>query len=293
MILILTYAAVLVFAAGLIWRGLRIKTMPVHLRWELAPVPHEKGKASYGGSYLEEFEWWTQPREKSLLNEALYMGQEILLLKGVWEHNRSLWVWSFPMHLGLYLLVATIGCLVLASLGLSFFGQLAQWTGGVGYVSGAVGALGLLGKRMFDPKIRPFAAPSSYFNLVFLAALFASGGLALAAGGYLSGATSFVKAFFTANTSVSLSAPLSAHIGISMLFLLYLPFTYMMHFVAKYFTYHEIRWNDEPIRESVAMQEEVKALLGQPVTWAAPHLGADGKKNWVDIATSDLPEEEK
>jgi hypothetical protein len=78
-----------------------------------------------------------------------------------------------------------------------------------------------------------------------------------------------------------------------MLFLVYLPFTYMMHFVAKYFMYHEVRWNDEPIRENPQMQEEVKTLLGQPVTWAALHLGADGKKNWVDIATADVNEEGK
>jgi hypothetical protein len=78
-----------------------------------------------------------------------------------------------------------------------------------------------------------------------------------------------------------------------MLFLVYLPFTYMMHFVAKYFMYHEVRWNDEPIRGNAQMQEEVQALLGQPVTWAAAHLGADGKKNWVDIATADVNEEGK
>jgi nitrate reductase gamma subunit len=267
--------------------------MPVHLRWELAPVPHEKSRASYGGSYLEEFEWWTKPREKSLINEAFYMFQEIVFLKGVWERNRPLWLWSFPFHFGLYLLVGMVGCLVLASLGLTVLGQLAQWLGGVGYVLGTVGTLGLLRKRRSDPKLKPFAAPSSYFNLAFLAIVFASGGIALFAGGFLEAMTSFVKAFFTADTGVALGAAVSLHIAIGMLFLIYLPFTYMMHFVAKYFMYHEVRWNDEPIRDNPAMQEEVGALLGQTVGWAAPHLGADGKKNWVDIATADVAEEGK
>lgn len=293
MILIFTYLAVLVFAVGVIWRGVRIARMPVHLRWELAPVPHEKGKASYGGSYLEEFEWWTKPREKSLLNEGLYMFQEIVFLKGVWEHNRSLWPWSFLFHFGLYLLVGMVACLLLASLGVTVFGRVAQWMAGIGYVFGAVGTLGLLGKRLFDPKLKPFTATASYFNLVLLAALFVSGGVALSAGGFLGATTSFAKAFFTADTSVALGAAVSAHIAIGMLFLLYLPFTSMMHFLAKYFMYHEVRWNDEPIRGNTAMQEEVKALLGQTVTWAAPHLGADGKKNWVDIATADVSEESK
>jgi nitrate reductase gamma subunit len=293
MILVFTYVAVLVFAVGTILRASRISKMPIHLRWELAPVPHEKGKASYGGSYLEEFEWWTKPREKSLLNEGFYMFQEIVFLKGVWEKNRPLWLWSFLFHFGLYLLAGMVACLVLAFLGVTALGQIAPWMAGVGYAFGAVGALGLLAKRLFDPRLKPFTAPSAYFNLIFLAAVFVSGGIALSAGGFLAAMTSFVGAFFTLNTSVAPGAALSAHIAIGMLFLIYLPFTYMMHFVAKYFLYHDVRWNDEPIRGNSAMEEEVKALLGQPVTWAAEHLGADGRKNWVDIATADVAKQEK
>jgi nitrate reductase gamma subunit len=293
MVVIFAYVALVVFAVGFVWRAARIAKMPVHLRWELAPVPHEKGRASYGGSYLEEFEWWTKPREKSLLNEAFYMFQEIIFLKGVWERNRPLWLWSFPFHFGLYLLVAMVICLLLASVGLTALGPLAGWIGGAGYVLGAIGVVGLYARRRFDPRLRPFTAPSSYFNLIFLGAVFASGIIALSSGDFVASMTSFIGALFTADTSVALSTPAAAHIVIGMLFFIYLPFTYMMHFVAKYFMYHEVRWNDEPIRGNTAMQEEVQTLLGQPVTWAALHLGADGKKNWVDIATADVTEEDK
>ena len=75
------------------------------------------------------------------------------------------------------------------------------------------------------------------------------------------------------------------HCIIALLFLAYLPFTKMLHFLAKYFTYHEVRWNDSPMAGNKKMQQEVIELLNQRVTWAAPHLNADGKKNWVDIAT--------
>jgi nitrate reductase gamma subunit len=293
MILIFAYVAVAVFAVGFIWRVVHIKKMPVHLRWELAPVPHEKGRASYGGSYLEEFEWWTKPREKSLLNEGFYMFQEIVFLKGVWENNRPLWLWSFPFHFGLYLLTGMVVCLLLASLGVTPLGPLAQGLGAVGYVFGSVGTLGLLAKRLFDPKLRPFAAPASYFNLILLAAVFVSGGVAVLAGDFVASMTAFIGAFFAADTGIALATPVSVHIAMGMLFLIYLPFSYMMHFVAKYFMYHEVRWNDEPIRGNQAMTEEVQAMLGQTVTWSAPHLGADGKKNWVDIATADVSEEGK
>jgi len=61
-------------------------TMPLHVRWELYPVKHEAGKkAEYGGSYMEERNWWGKKRERSLFNEIKYMVPEILLLRGLWE----------------------------------------------------------------------------------------------------------------------------------------------------------------------------------------------------------------
>ena len=98
-------------------------------------------------------------------------------------------------------------------------------------------------------------------------------------------------ALLTADTTVSVSNIVAAHVIFAGLFLAYLPFTPMMHFVAKYFTYHQIRWDDQPLRENPKMQEEIQELLGQPVSWAGKHLGADGNKNWVDIATSTGSEE--
>ena len=32
---------------------------PTHVRWEIYPVQHETtARAAYGGSYLEELNWW-------------------------------------------------------------------------------------------------------------------------------------------------------------------------------------------------------------------------------------------
>jgi hypothetical protein len=49
----------------------------------------------------------------------------------------------------------------------------------------------------------------------------------------------------------------------------------MIHFIAKYFTYHGIRWDDKPLDEQ--MGKEVNMLLAQPVTWSAPHAKTDKK----------------
>ncbi len=68
---IVTYASILVFVTSVVMRFWKLARLPIHVRWELYPVAHEPGaKAKYGGSILEEPEWWTKPREVSLMGEA-------------------------------------------------------------------------------------------------------------------------------------------------------------------------------------------------------------------------------
>lgn len=146
--------------------------------------------------------------------------------------------------------------------------------------------MGLLASRLFDGRLKPFTTPVSLFNLVLLLAVFASGGLAMsAAGEFPDAAAAAVTALLTADMSPVLPGTLVAHLLLTFLFLAYLPFGQMMHFVAKYFTYHQVRWDDEPLVIGGPVEKEVLRLLGQTVTWSGPHLKADGKKNWVDIAT--------
>jgi hypothetical protein len=75
--------------------------------------------------------------------------------------------------------------------------------------------------------------------------------------------------------------------------LAYIPLTHMSHFVGKYFAYHSIRWGDEPNLRGGKFEPEIQKLLSRPVSWAAPHINADGKKNWVDLATEEMKPEEK
>ncbi len=296
-LVIVSYVSLAIFAVAFLVRSIRLARLPVHLRWELSPVPHEKGKAHYGGSYLEEYEWWTKPREKSLINEFSYMFQEIAFLKAVREHNRPLWWFSLPFHNGLYLLVGAVGFLLLGTI-LELIGVSAlSWPwlrsvvlvfGGVGYGLGAIGALGLLVKRLFDPKLKDFTPPVTIFNLALLLALFATGLWAVASVDYFGGFSSFFGALLRADTTIAVPSAMAVHLVVGLLFLAYLPFTQMMHFVAKYFTYHEVRWNDQPVEVGGRLERKVQKLLDQPVTWSGPHVHADGKKNWVDIATAEM-----
>lgn len=293
-----SYALLVIFVAALLLRGLKMWKQPVHLRWELAPVPHERGKGSYGGSYLEESEWWTKPREKSLTSELVYMFEEIVFLKSVWKNRRQLWWFSFPLHFGLYLLIVTAGIFILGA-ALKLAGvTISDWApvrmailalAAGGYALGTVGAVGLLITRLSSPRMRAFTSPAALFNLLLLFAVFASGGCALVTSQYPTGTLGATQALLTANSDLAATIPgvLSAHLLLTFLFLAYLPFSQMIHFVAKYFTYHNVRWDDEPLTPGGRLEREVLELLKQPVTWSGPHLNADGKKNWVEIVTEE------
>ena len=295
-LLALAYGLLAVFAVAFVLRSLRIQRMPVHLRWELAPVPREKGRGRYGGSYLEQYEWWKAPREESHAAELAYILKEVLFLKALWEHNRRLWWFSFPFHIGLYLLAAAAGLALLggaaAAAGVAGPGWGVMRTGlpllaGTAHALGAFGALGLLGSRLLDPRLKGITTPLALVNLVLLAVLFATGaGAVLAVDDFPGRALRFAGALFTARPPATVPGILAVHIVVALAFLAYLPFSQMMHFVAKYFTYHQVRWEDRPLEAGSPMDGELAALLGQSPTWAAPHLGADGKRTWVDIASS-------
>ena len=298
---IFAFGAIGIFLIVITYRTLAIIRLPIHLRWELAPIPHEKGKGQYGGSYLEEYEWWHKPQQRSRIAPMIYMAKEIFLLRGIWKHNRALWPFTFPFHIGIYLIVGMLflnvvnAVFIIAEVPLYVLDvslKIASVFALGGYLLGSLGTIGLILKRALDSNLRPFNTLAKYFNLLFLGAVFISGGYVwLHSGDFASEMSFFIKRLITLDSGVTVTFPLSLHIVISLLFLIYLPLTGMIHFIAKYFTYHEIRWNDEPKDEK--MEKELRGLLSQPVAWSATHVKADGKRNWVDTATEETSDEKE
>ncbi len=307
MLLILAYAAVAVFVAAVVWRSVKIVRLPIHLRWELYPVAHEKGRASYGGSYLEESDWWTKPRESSKLGELQVMIPEILLLAGVREHNQQQWLRSFPFHFGLYLLGGLVGLLVLGGIA-SSAGMTISPAGGVvgrtvyhltyvvGYVGlglGLLGSVALLVRRTFNADYREYTKHVDFFNLAFFIVTLA---VALLAHATVDPTFSGLRAFFTQLVTfdvLSRYAPsglVALEIVLGCLLVAYIPLTHMSHFFTKYFMWHDIRWSDEPSFKGGKIERKVSEALQYPVSWSAPHIRGDGKKNWVDVATSGVEE---
>ncbi|MBC8424035.1 respiratory nitrate reductase subunit gamma [bacterium] len=306
---IVAYAAILVFMVAVIGRFVMFSRLPMHLRWELYPVAHEPGKAHYGGSYLEEFEWWKKPRKSSLMGELKVMIPEIVFLVALKEHNRKMWTRSFPFHFGLYLIIACTALMVLSAiLGVAwnsyadsgFAGILKTAVvvlGGAGLGLGLLGALGLLGRRLTAQDLKSFTSPADLFNLVFFIVAFGvAGAHFLTADTDFAQVNAFVANLVTGDLGASgaLSPLHFASVVLLSLLLAYIPLTHMSHFVGKYFAYHAVRWNDEPNLPGGKTEGKIPDLLNQNVGWSAPHIrGAGRKKTWAEAATENPARDEE
>lgn len=303
-----TYASFIIFVAAVLYKIINYLKRPLHVRWELYPVAHEGKKASYGGGYLEETDWWNKPRPMSRMGELKVMIPEILLLKAVWENNRKLWYAAFPFHFGLYLCTMFLALLGFGSIGLllglskgslllSAVFALTNLCGPAGFILSIAGAAGLFYKRLTDPSLKDYSTFEHFFNLslfivtmatALLTWLFVDPGFALS--------RQFVMNLMLFNfVPVGSSLLLIQMILIAILFA-YIPLTHMSHFFMKYFLYHDIRWGDAPNIDSPSTNAKIGIVLNYPVTWAAPHIAGHGKSTWAEVAmfnpTAD-PEEKK
>lgn len=295
LVFLFMYVAVLVFIAGCVGRVVQYARAPIHLRWELYPVPHEAPeRVAHGGSYFEQGDWWKKARHQNMAGELSFMIPEMLLLKGLWEYNRKLWYRSFPFHAGLYLL---IGAAFLSALGALFGGfgfagalfAMARACAWAGAVLTTFGGVALFWRRLTDPELKNYTGPGDLLNV---------GAFAIACVLVIIGALSgsmpplarLARALLSFDSTVRLPAATSAGLILGSVILGYIPYTHMAHFVAKYFTYHTVRWDDTPNNQHIAAR--VAEYLTYRPTWSAPHIGADGTKTWGEIATTNPPEKQ-
>ncbi len=310
---ILSYVCIAVFigATGcLIYRQI---TLPLHVRWEIYPVRHETtARVAYGGSYMEEVNWWNNEYKSSHINELKYMVPEILFLRGLWKENRSLWLVSFPFHFGMYLMIATFGLLLLHAVitlgGFPAFtagnadeallSGLIAATGWSGLIMGNIGSLGILYKRLTDREMRIYSSFADYFNILFIFIFFLAALITCLLGDpLLEGAKAYTFGLLTGGHSPHPYVPGQTVFGrttivLASLLVAYIPLTHMSHMYMKYFLYHKVKWDDAPNQRGGKIESAIMRNLDLKPTWQAKHVGADGQKSWHDIATS-APKEMK
>ncbi|MBA7514495.1 hypothetical protein ES705_06525 [subsurface metagenome] len=298
-----TYVSYLFIIAAYTVKVMKVARMPLHLRWELYPVAHEKGY-KYGGSYFEEPEWWTKPRRKSGIRSIIYMLKKYLFFGEYYRRNRGYWLGLYPWHIGFYLIVSFhilsfFGALAIVTTGLSISAESANILGRLIYyltlvvavssfVLGSVGSIGLLTKRLVDKDLRAYASPVNYFNYLFFLAVFLSG---LFAWYFFDPTLSAYREFWKSLIAfryMDVEPAIYTHIMLFSLFLIYLPFTRSTHYITKLFAFFGVRWDDAPNLRGSDIEKKVKEALNQPVSWSAPHIQS-GKK-WSEVAKG-MPED--
>ena len=305
---LLGYLALIAFIA---LAAIKIKgyldASPLHVRWELYPVPHEGAKANYGGSFMETSEWWTKPRHIEHWGDIMGILKEVLLLEATFKHNHSLWFRTYPFHFGLYMLMGgTIILLFTVLFGLlgasEIWGSVQNMGGIVTFIHNVINAIVLIGafgivgggialihRRMTDEGLKVYTTKEHFLNIgVFvLFGLFTLAAWAFNAD-YAVLAGTFLHNFltFTFEPIDSVFFTLSMLCGFFVM--IWIPITNMQHLLLKYFMYHDIRWGDKPLQESEADQKTITdKLLKYHVEWSAEHINPDGApKTWLDVATS-------
>jgi nitrate reductase gamma subunit len=300
-------AATLVFAVASIVRAAWYARHPMHLRWELYPVPHEAPqRAAHGGSYFEAGEWWLERGPVNRAGEWVFMAREIAFLHALREYNRPLWYRSFPFHFGLYLLiVAMAGVAADAALGAFAGGRAAglSWAllrggcaalGAIGLTLALCGAIGLLVYRRTNPALRNSTTPGDFFNLGFFIAalgLVAAGLLTAPAGA--PGVRAIVAGLLAWDVTLQVPGLLAAGLMLSALLVAYIPLTHMSHFIGKYFTYHAVRWDDRPLAGNRKIAAALAESLSYRSRWSAGHVAGGRPASWAEVVAANPVEREQ
>ncbi len=300
-----TYAALAVFVVAIAVRFLRIYNYPIHLRWEIQPIPHEGRRSAYGGSKMEEVDYWAREHRPDLLSELKYMLMEMVFIKSLFEHNRRLWYRSFPFHFGLYLLAGFAGLLIVEAVlqlaGVSFAGPeisllaaalntLTVLVGVLGLLLAIGGGAGLLWMRLTDPDLRPYTKFSHLFNLAVILLTLLLVAAALVFRQHLIPYRDYLASLIVFDLHGPIGGPLTilSILAVSLL-IAYIPLTHMSHFFVKWFTWHKIRWDDEVNVRGGRIEKMIEKALQYPVSWSADHVQGNGKKTWAEVATEEIP----
>jgi nitrate reductase gamma subunit len=286
--LLLISVALVIFIAGNATRVVKTLRMPAHLRWELYPIPKgPQERQRYGGSYFEESDWWTKPVDTSHRSEATFVLKEVLFLRSVWENFRALWLWSWLLHWGVYLyllttLLATVALVLPSDARAGVLRAAVVYGYRLACPAGLAGAIGLIVLRTWHPRLRAFTTRVGIFDRLLLGSIFATGMMSLNAGP--TGLSNMVRDLLRLPASLG-DYPVvwHVHLGLVAFFLAYFPFTHMTHVYMKYFTWHDVRWDDTPIAHDPHAAETLAVNLQRKSSWAAPHIAAGGTAAWSEV----------
>lgn len=258
---IAAYMSIILFWVIILCKCMAYLKRPIHLRWELYPVAHEKsGRSSHGGSYLEDSEWWRKKQKASLFGGIKGFAGEFFLLRCTFHNNRALWFRTYPFHLGLYMLAVTLFLALLVAVlflsgvqggimhFLSILGRIVSLTAFQGI---AGGSLGLLHRRLALPDMKTYSTPEHFLNLgLFLGLSLWGLALWLILPSFFDSLCYFMTALISFSFAEQENSLFSLFIIYLFMLTAYIPATHMGHFFMKYILWHDIRWGNQPTQDS-------------------------------------------
>jgi nitrate reductase gamma subunit len=137
--------------------------------------------------------------------------------------------------------------------------------------------------RLVRSELRQASVRSDYFNLIILLGVSLAGLVAwLTVDSDFALLRRLVQDLLAFEPVGELPGPVTVQVWLISALLVYFPFTHMTHMFSKFFTYHSVRWEDQPNIRGGRIEQAVIEALGQPITWSAPHIKRD---TWAGAAT--------
>jgi nitrate reductase gamma subunit len=182
------------------------------------------------------------------------------------------------MHWGIYLLLLWIA-LLFAAYFVPSAAVLAKIIGIIAFALGTIGAVGLILKRTTNRHLALYTAPVDYFNLVFLVAIFGLGLISWLMDPQLDGHQAYVGSLLTFKPTQVPLVVLSMFLLLQ-IFTVYMPFSKLIHYIIKHFTFTELLWDDEFKTKGSNEDQLIRGQLSYRVTWGGPHFA--GGKSWLE-----------
>ena len=277
LVLFVFYGSILFFIIATALRVRRCMNAPIHLHWEL-----------YKGSSIYELpDWWAKTH--STFGPKLWsMLLDILFLREFYHRNRRFWYPLYVFHLGLYLLILWHVWLFIRSVTLEIEGaSVFGWVWGTfSTLLTFTGGIAILIMRIKDEELKVYYPPIHYVKWIFLLLTLVGGVIAVDIHFHSSmpALLKYVREQVTfANFEYKLHPSFgpALHIAFASVWLIYLPFSHVFQLFFRY--YHYLRWDDIPNTRGGVVENSVKKLLEQPVTWSAPHIQSG--KRWREVAS--------
>ena len=282
-VLIIFYGSIIFCVVASAVKITRFASAPLHLKWE-----YYRGSTAY-----EAIDWWTKEPSVGAVQKFKSILLDVLFLREYFQRNRSYWFYLYLFHVGTYLLILWHVWLFAASVVVD--PNTASRIGLIwGHVSTGlmfVGGLGVLMKRTFDEELALYYPPIHYLKWIVLLITLLGGFYAVYY--HFEDKASELLAYVQTQVTFGdlehkVHPPFAsaAHVVLASVWLIYFPFSHILRLFFRY--YHELRFDEVPNVPGGPIEARIKMLLGQKVSWSAPHIQKG--KTWAEVATQ-LPQD--